>query len=383
MTEFQASGSVLIEEIEDSPTRDVNIGSVSVPMEGGAGGGSGAQSGRARRRSRQMAQAADSQVDELQTQTDLLEEMLDEIGDGGGGGLGFGGGRGGRGGDGPGGGGILPGIGGGIGARILGGAGLLTKAGSSLAAGFVAGLAGTRILQELGITDAVEEGGEQTSNLPGSGFIEDFLANSESVRLGASFLDLAQGDFDFPRTNRFDEQREDADANLSPVPAFDIGASVLDAYNEVFNPGGNDNSQFATIDPQDVFASSNETIDPQNVFDSMQASPRQEARDFRSREEFNNMPTPRQSPRDFRSVEEFNQLAAGQSPGMSGSAGETEVSVSAPVNIQVDSSLDNLDRELERRLQEAKNEILTEVAQSGTANEISRRQQQRFKRKNF
>ena len=62
--------------------------------------------------------------------------------------------------------------------------------------------------------------------------------------------------------------------------------------------------------------------------------------------------------------------------------GETNVDVQAPVDVQIEASLDDLERELDRRLEQIKSEILREVSQRETTGSISSRQQRSFQ-KNF
>ena len=55
--------------------------------------------------------------------------------------------------------------------------------------------------------------------------------------------------------------------------------------------------------------------------------------------------------------------------------------VQAPVDVRVKASIDDLERELDRKVEQAKSEILREVQQADTTSGISSRQQQSFQRR--
>lgn len=63
--------------------------------------------------------------------------------------------------------------------------------------------------------------------------------------------------------------------------------------------------------------------------------------------------------------------------------GTSDIEVNAPITINQTQSFDSLERELDRRLRQLKNEILAELQQKETVDNLSRRQGKTFAKKNF
>jgi len=388
MADFQSTGRVVIERIEAGQNLSADLGSIPVEFdaEGGggpAGGVAGATggSGRMQRLGRQSFRATINSEAELAQQTALLEDAVglldDGVSPGGGGGGGAGGG------------GLSDALTGGLLARTLGGGGggilggLLGGSAATLAGagglGALLGLGGVRALQETGVTDDVREAGEQTgdtlNDVPGGEQAADLapFVTAGGADVGAAARDLASGDLSFSNFRELQQQRANILAeNRNEDPPGELGGRGQSARAQAaadsnrpgadppfIGPGGDGGAE----DPPFFRPPGLGVVDGPG----------------------NQTATTPVSQRDGL----IGAATDASTPGGTATAGRTrlpdsvsggDVSVDAPVNVQIEASIDNLDQELDRQLQQIKTEILREVQQEETTSGISQRQQRTLRR---
>jgi hypothetical protein len=228
MSDFSTEATIEF-RVDKSSLRDVRetvddeLGATEVGVTDG--GTASAQSGRLSSRQRRQ-QRQTVRLD--RERNELLERMvtfLEEIEEGGGG---FGGGGGGSGG------GFL-GLGGLGGAgSLLGGSGLAL--GGALLGGAGLGVAGTRALQEAGVTDAARGLGQDAGELPGTDLAEAAFLNStlggSIANIGASAGDVAAGDLSFPRFEQINTQR------------VEVRGDVVEGVQDLLDVGGDESADF-------------------------------------------------------------------------------------------------------------------------------------------
>lgn len=164
----------------------------------------GAGGARAQRRARMQHRWARERNEHLATIVEQLDDMEGMGGGGGGGGGGLG----------------IPSLGagyllgggggGGMASRLLMGGGLA----GPIAMGGLLGIGGTRLLQEMGVMEGIRESGQDfREDTPGGEIIGD-ASQFLPVELGTVSLDLAQGDLSFSRTAELYSNRVDVLGNL-------------------------------------------------------------------------------------------------------------------------------------------------------------------------
>jgi len=266
--------------------------------------------------------------------------------------------------------------------------------------GGITGLAFNELLENMGLHDWAESLGDSLSD---ESQIADVLGDAlisvpGPVDFGTMLDDLGdvifRGDTDFGNTMQLWEQRTDVYGNI-----FDSINEFLSGLGE--GGGSGDGVRGSTgplgLDPEQI----REMVDRYSgsggpSTEELNQSDRELYRaEEQMRKERHYSAVDRELYRaeeQIRSGERhFGAGADPSTPGGTATAGRTrlpdsatggsgDVSVNAPVDVRVEASIDDLERELDRRLQQIKSEILREVQQSDTASGISARQQQSFQR---
>jgi hypothetical protein len=260
--------------------------------------------------------------------------------------------------------------------------------------GGITGLIFNELFESMGLHDWVESFGQDLrQGLPFGEIIGDTLVGLPGIADTGAFVDdigdMLFGDFDMENTQQLWDQR------------LDVWGNVFDSIGEFLGGGGGGDGVPGTgTDSESIQAvidwynQRNQPVSPstEELNQSDQELYRAEEQ-MRQEQHYSAVDQELyRAEEQIRSGERhFGAGADPSTPGGTATAGRTrlpdsatggsgDVSVNAPVDVRVEASIDDLERELDRRLQQIKSEILREVQQSDTTSGISARQQQSFQR---
>jgi len=276
--------------------------------------------------------------------------------------------------------------------------------------GAVAGVAGTRFLQEIGVTDVIEGAGEDTGNvldatpnILDSDTLAGLLSRSIGVQQGASILDFALPPFLQMGDRENQKQLENIRERTAPSGDGNdgFGDTLLDVFTSSYSgitpdPGGGDSGSSDPTTAQDpaYFMPGGSGEDPPffrppgptavtgagNTQITTPISQRDGLLGATARarpgERYFGAGADRSTPGGTATAGRTRPPASA-----SGGAGDvqqsTEVTVQA--DIQVETSIDDLQRELSRELDQLEQRIMRAIPEQSDS--ISREMQQSFQRK--
>ncbi|PSP87004.1 hypothetical protein BRC87_12275 [Halobacteriales archaeon QS_4_66_20] len=276
--------------------------------------------------------------------------------------------------------------------------------------GAVAGAAGTRLLQEIGVTDVIEGAGEDTGNvldatpnILDSDTLSGILSRSIGVQQGAGILDLALPPF--LQMGDRENQKQLENIRKQTAPSGDgndgFGDTLLDVFTSSYSgitldPGGGDSGSSDPTTAQDppYFMPGGSGEDPPffrppgptavtGAGNTQITTPISQRDDLlgataraRPGERYFGAGADRSTPGGTATAGRTRPPASA-----SGGAGDvqqsTEVTVQA--DIQIETSTDDLQRELSRELDQLEQRIMRAIPEQSDS--ISREMQQSFQRK--